>query len=136
MGATIRWAYDAVDSTMLLQGVLFHTRRVLHQHLGGPFVSVIYDEVDLGVWVAGCNIGADDPFHDCLIFLVVLMHEALGEELDLPFGVLCIIVFLGTPTVESRPCDPLYILVGIAIVDKVLCDVLQFLVHIVPSGTM
>ena len=61
MGTTILWAYDAVDNAMLLQGVLVHTGRVLHQHLGDPLVFVIYDEVDLGVWVGGCDIGADDP---------------------------------------------------------------------------
>ena len=124
MGETIRWAYDAVDNSMLLQRVLVHPRRVLHQHLGGPLVFIIYDEVDLGVWVTGCNIGADDRSHDCLIFLVDLMHEALVEELDLSFGVLCIVVVLGIPKVESRPCDPFYILVGIAIADKMLCNVL------------
>ena len=88
MGATIHWAYDAVDNTVFLQRVLVHTRRVLHQHSGGPLVFIGDDEVDLGVWVAGCNIGADHPPHDHLIFYVVLVHEAPVEKLDLSFGAL------------------------------------------------
>ena len=116
MGTTILWAYDAVDNAMLLLGAFVHTGRVLHQHLGGPLVFVIYDEVDLGVWVGGGNIRADDPSHDRLIFLIVLMHKAIVEEPDLPFRGLCIIV-LGISAVESHPSDPLYVLVGIAIVN-------------------